>query len=143
MMSRMKKSQMKTIIENQSDLALCKKGRLDKSQVRKLIVNLTLDRQEPYLYLSKTLINLLGLKPVVPIADTDACSLSYCKLFGPVRIYASKQVLYVREVPDGFPPSMNADLFIDSKPAIPKEANKVTNLPKRFISDSDLQRKAA
>lgn len=143
MMSRMKKQQFKTTIANQSDLALSKKGSLGKSQVRKLIVNLTLDRQEPYLYLSKTLINLLGLKPVVPIADTDACSLSYRKLFGPVRIYASKQVVYVREVPDGFPPSMNADLFIDSKPLITTEANKVTNLPKSLVSESVAQRKAA
>lgn len=139
----MKKPHMKTIIVNQSDLILSRKGDLDKSRVRKLMINLSFDHQEPYLYLSKTLIHLLGLKPLFPISETDACSLNYCKLFGPVKISVSKKILFVREVPDGFPPSLNLDLFVKPESEPRTKTSFIPSLPiGRAIPTPELKRAA-
>lgn len=99
-------------ISNHSDLLSFKRGFIPKSKVRSIDTQFEFRESASYLYLPKTMIDNLGLRPVFTGVRLGGTGLiTNAILFGPVHILNTGNVLWVKSISEGEAPSMNSDLY--------------------------------
>jgi len=116
----MKKIYAKTTITNKHDLHLYQNGVLSARKVRKISIPLNLEEHEPYLFLPKQMIQDLGIPAVYQ--GIGLGKRGFCKklIYGPVELGSSGKTVFVQELPEGFPPSLGSNLFLDLPVQLPR-----------------------